>query len=292
MRMMLDPGFWSDPDFEDTEDFKAMYLYLYLSSNQDTTMHGCYKFNKRRCMLDTRMTKDELKEAFGVLVKLNKVKYDSVKGWLWIVGLFKHNRRAIKKSNQCEGVFETLREIKRQGFPFYQYFIDKYQYLIDELSIKYQLSIDKVSMFIDHDKGKIREGYDKGKIKIKRGEGDYEKGKCPMFDKMLDVDNPNFVPMKLIKWMEIKRDHHKQYDLKTMVDWICDKAENSAGGRMEAFAYIMGCITKNSFRLKPGKAGASKMSDYQNKKARIGRLYDKGEISKEECQKQMAELSE
>ena len=125
---MIDPKIWTDADFEDIDDFRTIAFYVYLMANNNCNTIGVYRLSMRQAMSDTRLTKGEINECIDNLNKIEntKVRYDSESKWLWVIGLFKHNKKAIKNKSIAKSVIKMIDTATEEGCPFMDDFMCKY----------------------------------------------------------------------------------------------------------------------------------------------------------------------
>ena len=136
MKAMIDPKIWTDADFEDIEDFATIAFYVYLMANNACNTIGIYRLSMRQAMSDTRLTKQEINQCIDRLneVENTKVRYDTESKWLWVIGLFKHNVKAVKNKSIAKSVIRMIDTATEEGCPF-----------MDEFNSKYSTSVSLVN---------------------------------------------------------------------------------------------------------------------------------------------------
>lgn len=196
MKAMIDGGIWNDPDFEDVASFNTIGVYIYLMTNESCNTLGLYRLNTRKAMHDTRLSEAELMDAIKELHSSkggHKVEYSQETKWLWVVGLFKHNMKAIKNKSIAKSVLNMLSLVKQDGCPYVSLFSDRYD---TSLSLVRHQCDTIIGIGIDNGTGK--EEHSKGFLsfwdvyprKIKKGKAwdSWQKMRCEsMAVKVIDA---------------------------------------------------------------------------------------------------------
>ncbi len=130
---MLEPTFWSDPDFQDIEDGDWLYIYLYLISNKENNSIGVYRISKRQIAFETRKDIKAIERALKGLsdtITPPKIMFDDKTGWLWVRGSFARNYKVIPHTNLRTHVCKLIKGLRVSDFTFMSEFELKYANLI------------------------------------------------------------------------------------------------------------------------------------------------------------------
>lgn len=129
---MLDNTFWNDPDFDNIEELEPLAFYIYLMSNNSANSIGLYRFSKRQAVTDARLMPDKIEEYLKLLSGMEepKIMYDHETKWIWVMGSFSRNYKAIKNKSIAKNVHKQIWEISQCCCPLYPHFEKKYSKLI------------------------------------------------------------------------------------------------------------------------------------------------------------------
>ena len=129
MKTMIDGKIWNDPDFESVMDFKTIGVYIYLMTNESCNTIGMYRLNLRKATHDTRLEVGDFHAALSELESETggkKIHYCDDTKWLWVIGLFKHNMKAIKNKSIAKSVLSMVDSVEQEGCPYASPFRHRY----------------------------------------------------------------------------------------------------------------------------------------------------------------------
>jgi len=138
---MLDPTFWTDPDFDDIDDPLLLHAYVYLISNGSANSIGCYKLSLRTACNESRIPRTSFLDLLHQLentVKPSKIMFDESTGWIWVKGMFSRTYKSIPHQNLVTNVVSMLSDLERSDFPFFKEFSEKHKGLIESFQRSFQ----------------------------------------------------------------------------------------------------------------------------------------------------------
>jgi len=133
MNAVIEPTFWSDPDFDEFSEPLPLYVYLYLISNPSVNALGAYQFSLRRASHDIRMDITDILQTIDQLVKARKVSYDKDSNWMWVHGYFGRQFKvplSVRKP-MIVHVNRMVQSLHADGFPWIKDFESRYRVLLE-----------------------------------------------------------------------------------------------------------------------------------------------------------------
>lgn len=88
-KRMINTCFWSDPFIQELKTDEKL-LYLYLLTNERTSICGIYEVTKRTICFDTGLTEHRLQQIVDRLVQSGKLR--THKNWYYIINFAKHQQ--------------------------------------------------------------------------------------------------------------------------------------------------------------------------------------------------------
>lgn len=105
---ILNTKFWSDPFVQELSASEKL-LYVYLLTNEHTTVAGVYEITERTISFDTGLTLAQIKKGMDTLLIHNKVLF--FEGWIVIKNFLRHqNLKSIKIKTGVVKILESLPE--------------------------------------------------------------------------------------------------------------------------------------------------------------------------------------
>lgn len=114
----IQTNFWTDTKITDDFSPEERYLYLYLLTNQYTTLSGCYEITYRQIAFDTGLTAGKVKEGVDALQgKHNAVRYSEGNREMLLLNWYKYNWTASEKFRKP--LLAQIESVKTQEFREY-----------------------------------------------------------------------------------------------------------------------------------------------------------------------------
>lgn len=112
------PSFWTDPKVEDDFTPEDKYFYLYLLTNQHTSICGCYELSYRQMSRETGYNEDTAKRLLQRMQNVHRVLcYDEQTKEVLILNWYKYNWTRSDKF--LTGIRKTVEYIKTPSFKEY-----------------------------------------------------------------------------------------------------------------------------------------------------------------------------
>lgn len=136
--------FWSDTKVYEDLNISERYLFLYLLTNTQTNLCGCYEIGMRRAVGDTGLDTKEIETIMGSLQNQHHmIRYDADNREVLILNWHKYNWTVSEKF--LKAVAGELAHIKTPEFREYLVNLLSERYGIDTVSIPYAYPMDTLS---------------------------------------------------------------------------------------------------------------------------------------------------
>jgi len=136
-------SFWTDRKVLDEFNATEKYLYIYLLTNPQTNLSGCYEISMRQVAFETGLEQKKIKATLKSLTEKNVVSYCETTGEVLIIHWHRYNWTASEKFRKP--LLEWINEVKHR--PYKEYLMSLYngepiEWEKDMVSIGYDYPMD------------------------------------------------------------------------------------------------------------------------------------------------------
>lgn len=103
---------WNSYDFYENMDTDEKFMYLYLITNPETNLLGCYILSPRKASIDTGFNTDEVIKLIEKLNKYKKVFYDNETKEIYIPEIQSVWTRSPKYISALETELEEVQSVE------------------------------------------------------------------------------------------------------------------------------------------------------------------------------------
>jgi hypothetical protein len=136
MKAMIDPGIWTDPDFDHIDTAEPILVYLWSISNFNISATGCFRLSFRTATNNLRMSRKDIESAFQALGKT--IRFDPKTLWVWVPGYFSRQFTKVPHRNMVKSVVKTINALRGSDCPFVAEFEEKHDSLIKLFESAYE----------------------------------------------------------------------------------------------------------------------------------------------------------
>lgn len=136
-------SFWTDRKVLDEFSATEKYLYIYLLTNPQTNLSGCYEISMKQVAFETGLEQKKIKATIKSLTEKSVISYCEATGEILILNWHRYNWTSSEKFRKP--LLSWIEEVKHQ--PYKQYLMSLYNneqvvWNEDSVSIGYQYPMD------------------------------------------------------------------------------------------------------------------------------------------------------
>ena len=209
-------SFWTDNKVEDDFTPEDKYFYLYLLTNPQTNICGCYEISYNQIMNQTGYSKDTINRLFERFDKVhNVIRFNSSTKEILVLRWYKYNWS--KSAKVLTGVELVAKHIKCEEFK-------KYVFSVLE-SFKNESDIEYSYPAVTSDTDSVSDPVYVSDSDIK--EKSKNKPKDLLDELLLEINISDYLLESVKAWLDYKKERrfsYKKQGLKTLLKTISDKS--------------------------------------------------------------------